>query len=759
MSGCILSPYGTHDSQEQCTVDNQCGYKYGCSASGVPEKRADGVYDTPEECKCWSCTVAGCEVTADGTGGYGSQTDCTASCRSGYTCTASGPVLEVNGTYEFADDCKYVCDGAGGSRVRVDADAEAGVVYAAATNCYTCQGVSTPVATLSGLHGNVPSSGSACSYSCSDGSVIYDPNTTFTSGSDLKCYMCNPASNNPENPTVHDGVDGNHSVSTEQSCGYQCDGLGGAEHAGNLLNSEGSAFVDLKCYNCTGAHPYTPVDKGTMGNYDGKNEFDCRYWCDGEGNPVSVTDVEKEEATFDVGQTKETMDEVKCATCSGGPGPDSSCVFVDQGTVGSFSTLAECDQDTTAQCGHGYGCSGDECVISSTAARGRTETECKLDSVEQCGWGYGCFTKYACVDGKSCAAMDENYCSTIDGDGKLECFDTAELCTANSSCLDTIKECFESPLEGGWMIHRGDSFISMTNSPDPYDEVFTFTKGTKDGDEYQWYSSTIVDNAGVPILELGVGESLSGFGWDTSLKFKGRVAWPEGSGVFHNFYSGKSNQGASYAAPAAYKIATIPRGSDDCFVFDSIDLSEICGGGACGVEVNVGGTIQTTRMILQREELCDWRTMGPGDTDNFGRLDNAACVENTCRPLSAPISLFFSVESDNSLCGGRLGILPPCTSLSLNNLVFNVEDYNPSYGYGYKLTNGATEIELLNERGVDGALTGLVRIQMKHGTGFTARTVLDSFEGAVVNTSYATICGDATKYLLEGGSSISFSFA
>lgn len=756
MSGCILSPYGSYESQEVCTTTNKCGYKYGCSADGVPELRADGVYDTPEECMCWTCTVAGCEITADGTGGYGSQTDCNASCVSGYTCTASGPVLEVNGTHASPDDCKYVCDGAGGSRVRVDGDAEAGVVYADATNCYSCQGVSTPVATLSGLHGNVPSSGSACSYSCSGGSAIYDPNTTFTSGSDLKCYMCDPASANPEDPVVRDGVDGNHSVSTAQSCGYQCDGSGGAEYVGNVLSNEGSVFDSLKCYNCTGSHAYSPVERGTMGDYDGDNDLQCRYWCDEGGSPIAVTDVEKNGAAFSLDDTKITMDEVKCATCSGAAGPESSCVLVPRGTLGSFSTLEECDQDPSAQCGHGYGCSNDECVISSTAARGRTKSQCDLDSVEQCGWGYGCFTKYACVDGAACAAVPEAQCTTSDPPGDLVCFDTALDCTAGSSCADTIKECFESPVEGQWMIHRGDSFISMTNSPDPYDEVFTFTKGTSDG-TFQWYSSTIVDNAGTPVLEVAVEELMSSTAFEVWIKFKGRVMWPEGSGVFHDFYSGKSSEGAGYNTPERYNIAAIPRGSEECFVFDSIDLSEICGGGACGVEVDVDGTIQTTRMILQREELCDWRTMGPGDSDNFGRVDNTGCVENTCRSLSAPISVFFSEDSDGSFCGGSFGILPDCTSLSLNNLVFTVAPYNPSYGTGYKLTNGITEIEVLNERDINGVFTGLMRISLKHGTGVTRREVLDSFTGATVNTIHATVCGDATVYRLGDGSSITFS--
>ena len=756
MSGCILSPYGTYDTSELCYNDSQCGYKYACSATGVPEKRADGTFDTAEECKCWNCTVSGCEINPDGTGGYGSEADCNSACVSGYTCTNAGPVLEVNGAHASPDECKYVCDGQGGVRVRVDGDVNEGVVYADATNCWSCTSSQNAQATTSGDLGHVASSDVTCTYTCLDGERVYSPDTDVTTANSLSCYSCDPNNATPHDPVPISGTGGNHRTGSLDSCAYQCNGSGGVEYAGDLYLDEGNRIEDLICYDCTGDHAYTPVERGTMGTYSGDDDLQCRYWCDEAGNTIAVTDAEKAEATFDVNNTKTTGGEVKCTVCSGEAGPESSCVHVERGTLGTFSSLEECDLDDSAQCGHGYGCSGDECVISATAQRGRTHTQCKLDSDVQCGWGYGCFDKFACLDGLSCAAVPEDQCTS------LECHDSMEACTAGSTCTNAIRECLASPLEGNWMIHRHETFVSITNSPDPADEVFTFTPDAQlDTEGYQWYSSNIVDTEGLPIIEVGLMETVTDIGsasltrniW---MKFKGRVSWTSGSGVFYPFYSGKASDGFGYTNPEAYIIAQLPSGSDECFVFDSIDLNQICGDN-CHLEIDVNGVMKGTSLLLQREELCPWRAVGSGDPANYGRLTDAACVDNPCQFLSDPITVYFSMDTDNSVCGPSQ-FIQDCTPLTRSNITFTVEAYNPSYGEGYKLTNGDTVIEIVNFK-EGGVLTGEVQIDMKHGTvsAFSGRQAIKSFANTNVDRTYATICGTSNQYVFDNGSSITFS--
>jgi hypothetical protein len=309
------------------------------------------------------------------------------------------------------------------------------------------------------------------------------------------------------------------------------------------------------------------------------------------------------------------------------------------------------------------------------------------------------------------------------------------------------------------MIHRHGTFVPITTSLNPATEVFTFTPANLETDGYQWYSSNIVDTDGKPIIELGLMETIVDTTTSTLavgsasltrniwLKFKGRVAW---GSLYYNFWSGKSADGFGYDNPDAYIIAQLPSGSDECFVFDSVDLGQVCGEN-CNVELEVDGVLKTAPFLLQREELCPWRAEGYGDPANYGRLTSDACVDNPCQVLADPISVFFSTATD-SFCGGNLGILPPCTSLTRNNLTFTVESYFPAHGDGYILTNGETVIEVLNKK-VDGVLTGDVQISMTHGT----RQAIDEFVGGNVDMGYGTICGDSNVYEFGNGSTITFS--
>lgn len=419
MSACILSPYGTYDSPDLCVTSEQCGYKWKCNASGVPELAPDGYKDTAEECVCYACTPDGCVVDTQGDGEYTTSAECASACSERidrYNCTVNGPVLAFDGEKDSADECLYVCDGEGG---RMVGD---GVVYEDA-KCMSClyggDGVNTELGALGDVH-----PGTTCTYKCEMSGDTSVP--VFSTDADAKprihmCYLCDIENPDPNVSVPIEGTHGNAIPTTQ--CVYSCDGEGN-----KVYDYSGTQAADFECKDCTGGPEYVNVAAGETGPYSGIDE--CRYWCDDAGGVQTVTDLDRSEIPSQVASNSvNNAANVKCYTCG-----EEGCATVADKTTGTYSSMETCFDDEEAKCGWGYGCVDGNCALSHDATPLRSETECQLDSGDKCGWGYGCYTKFACVDGVACAAVPDAECDNF------QCYDSATACMQNSTCNDVVSD-------------------------------------------------------------------------------------------------------------------------------------------------------------------------------------------------------------------------------------------------------------------------------------------------------------------------------
>jgi hypothetical protein len=117
---CVRASDGTYATQADCLA--ACS-KWGCNGAGVCVPRMDGKYNSPSECRCYSCSSNACAPVADnGTGTFASLQECqydtAAQCGWGYGCAtlADGGdatnfckrVPAPMATYATAADCRCV---------------------------------------------------------------------------------------------------------------------------------------------------------------------------------------------------------------------------------------------------------------------------------------------------------------------------------------------------------------------------------------------------------------------------------------------------------------------------------------------------------------------------------------------------------------------------------------------------------------------------------------------------------------------------
>jgi hypothetical protein len=474
--------------------------------------------------------------------------------------------------------CRYDCTIVDGVSRKQYADN--GILHAA-LNCYTCDAsLDTPNTTplpTEGTSGNAPGDAD-CTYTCKiNGNVSTlqyaadgSPYSAITG-----CYDCDGA----DDPVPVDGEYGNTANSEADSCRYTCDS---GEKVHEPVSADGLRYGNLNCYLCSGESAPDPLTGITDSNHAGavSGADSCKYWC--EGGSVSVVS-DDDRDNFDITNARNTSAEVNCYSCSGDPGPDSSCVTVDDHIQGAYRTESECDTDAAAQCGWGYECVGDDCAISADAARGRSHQDCKMDSDVRCGWKFGCFNKYACVDGTSCAAVPEHQCvgsSDADGTpGTLSCYDSAEVCMSSTSCVTSVLACYDPPVSGEWFLSgnslQDDAYVLNVNTTFIEDAIV---------DGYQWYKSSAtftLNGETFNYLEIGIKETFVDTGRIVELKFRGNYLRPKvyAMGVwidaskrpFHSAETGAD----TYENPAAIEIAAFALDDTDCFELDSLNLTQL----------------------------------------------------------------------------------------------------------------------------------------------------------------------------------------
>lgn len=116
--GCKLSPFGTYETQETCSQDTNCSARYRCAKDvievdgvrgendvfgtfhplGTPLIASDGLYNTPEECQCYTCDPggAGCVPTTDGSNGTHAESTCGNACVYGYAANSTTGICELS---------------------------------------------------------------------------------------------------------------------------------------------------------------------------------------------------------------------------------------------------------------------------------------------------------------------------------------------------------------------------------------------------------------------------------------------------------------------------------------------------------------------------------------------------------------------------------------------------------------------------------------------------------------------------------------
>ena len=103
-AGCKLSPFGEHDTVDECREQTNCSARWRCAKQegevdifgnqvpgGSPLIATDGTFNTSAECLCYMCDPdgAGCVVT-DGVNGTHSESTCGGTCEYGYSLNAQG---------------------------------------------------------------------------------------------------------------------------------------------------------------------------------------------------------------------------------------------------------------------------------------------------------------------------------------------------------------------------------------------------------------------------------------------------------------------------------------------------------------------------------------------------------------------------------------------------------------------------------------------------------------------------------------------
>jgi len=609
---CALSPYGTYQDVASCQANEVCGNKWRCarklpegleidpiSGQGVqpgnPISAPDGVFNTPEECKCWTCNVdhinevALCEPTDGIQGPHTDDSTCNQACDFGYSCNEGTRVWEQGGELTSEHECKYVADGNGGKRLVTLQEIHDGIPAAPynAFKSYSCSPDSAvPFKTPDGQLGVKASTADLCYYTCEEG--VKKLATGPGNGTDpdiLKCYDCMDG----DTPSPISGLGGR--VDPWDTCKYTCD------EGSKTYDTGGKLYDQTFCYMCDGEESYTPIS-GLNGEYAG-TEGGCQYWCDpaGSGDAKAVSRDKREAAS------KPQKSKVKCVKCSGSPGPDSSCGIVKSRADGQFLTVAECKNSEVKKCGWGYGCSEDECKLLKSAPRGQLKSTCEMDSDEKCGWLYGCYDKFACVDGETCAAVPSDKCE----DGTHTCFDSVQDCVKNSPCMNGV--CEESPLNGRWRAFRtlgpdNNSPVAMYNFNNSPWESFEFGEGETDNDGYTWYTSTslhLFADPNKPIMSIGIKDVKTVTTRTIHLKARGWVHVKPGTIQWYTSLGDTDTFDDPYPEKIAEWDVSEPEYSQ-CHVFDHIDLSRMCGPDHNCISHTLKSVLYN--VTLQREDAC-----------------------------------------------------------------------------------------------------------------------------------------------------------
>jgi hypothetical protein len=149
------------------------------------------------------------------------------------------------------------------------------------------------------------------------------------------------------------------------------------------------------------------------------------------------------------------------------------------------------------------------------------------------------------------------------------------------------------------MISRIDADGNQVNLRS-FQAVFAFEQDELDEDGYTWYDSVLDDGTSIVSIEMGIQEIPTDTSRQINLKFRGEYA--KDNGTTGGFWSL-----GTFEAPESFTVATI--GLDECFILDSVDLAQLCGGSQCvGDRYN-----EIEGLVLQRLELCGNVPAIPGD--------------------------------------------------------------------------------------------------------------------------------------------------
>jgi hypothetical protein len=131
-------------------------------------------------------------------------------------------------------------------------------------------------------------------------------------------------------------------------------------------------------------------------------------------------------------------------------------------------------------------------------------------------------------------------------------------------------------------------------------EIFTFERDEMDEDGYTWYASVPDSGSALDTIKMGIQEVPTATSRQINVKFRGDYL--KDNGTIGGFWSL-----GTWEAPQAFTVATIE--SDECFVLDSVDLAQLCGGSQC-IEDRDN---EIEGLVLQRLELCGEDMAIPGD--------------------------------------------------------------------------------------------------------------------------------------------------
>jgi hypothetical protein len=190
------------------------------------------------------------------------------------------------------------------------------------------------------------------------------------------------------------------------------------------------------------------------------------------------------------------------------------------------------------------------------------------------------------------------------------------------------------PLDGAWKFYRGGNVGAVTYKSifgDDDNQMFNLNFSGRVGDT-RWYESSVVTDAGYPVVEVGIVEEVVDGSREVGVKFRGYMRTESDSygnytGDYRPFWSGLfSDPTHSYSNPEPHVFATYPEGDDSCFVLDSVDLSKFCGGIACYSYEKDGQNIFGGTVKLERADRCPGsHVVGGGDSANNGSLESNGC--------------------------------------------------------------------------------------------------------------------------------------